>query len=115
MKRGDVVIAGFPQAGPAVPKERPVLVVQADTYNRSIGNVILAAITSNTVRASDPAHYFIDVSTSEGRMSGLHQNSVVSCINLAVLNQGQIKRTIGGLSDAAMAEIDECLKAALGL
>lgn len=115
MKRGDIVIAGFPQAGLTVPKERPALVVQSDTYNHRIRNVILAAITSNMARASDPAHFYIDVSTPEGKLSGLHQDSVVSCINLAVLAQGQIKRTIGKLSDDAMKQIDACLKVALGL
>jgi mRNA-degrading endonuclease toxin of MazEF toxin-antitoxin module len=115
MNRGDVVLAAFPYAAGTSPVRRPTLVVQADYYNQRIANVLLASITSQLVRRGDPAHFFIDVSTPEGKHSGLNQNSLVSCINLAVLPKSAIGPKIGELSPAAMQSIDHCLKAALGL
>ena len=113
--RGDVAIALFPHADGSPPKARPVLVVQADTYNAKIRNVIVAAITSNLRHASDPASLLIDVTTPEGAASGLVQDSVVSCINLATIEETLIARKIGQLPPAVMQKVNACLKAALDL
>src|SRR5262245_46560642 len=115
MKRGDVVLAAFPQALGSPPKRRPALVVQSDIYNKKIANVLLAAITSNLARRTDPAHCLIDISTPDGKQSGLNQNSLVSCLNLAVLPKTAIGVKIGELPSGTMQLIDACLKAALGL
>ena len=85
MNRGDVLICVFPHAGGTPPKNRPALVVQSDHYNKRISNVLIAAITSNMKNAGDESHFLIDVSTAEGKQSGLSLNSLVSCINLAVV------------------------------
>lgn len=115
MKRGDIVLASFPHAAPSAPKSRPVLIVQADFYNQRISNLLLAAITTNLHRRSDPAHLFIDASSSDGRLSGLARDSLVSCLNLAVLPKTDIGQKIGELSDDMMRRVDECLKKALGI
>jgi mRNA-degrading endonuclease toxin of MazEF toxin-antitoxin module len=90
-------------------------VVQADFYNQRISNVLLASITSNLTRHSDPAHCFVDVSTPDGKRSGLNQNSLVSCINIAVVPAAIVGPKIGELTATAMRQIDVCLKAALGI
>lgn len=115
MKRGDIVLALFPHAQGSLAKKRPALVVQADYYNQRIINVVIASITSNLARRSDPAHFFIDVSTPEGKQSGLHQNSLVSCLNLAVVPTRVVGAKLGELSAPTMRKIDDCLRAALGI
>jgi mRNA interferase MazF len=115
MKRGDIVLAQFPHAAGTPAKNRPVLVVQADYYNQRISNVLFASITTNLARVNDAAHYLIDVATSDGKKSGLRQNSVVSCLNLAVLPKADVGQKIGALSPQAMVEVENCLKAALGM
>lgn len=115
MKRGDVVIAAFPQAASAALKERPVLIVQADFYNQRIHNVLVAAITSNLARKHDPAHCFIAAQSPEGQRAGLHRDSLVSCLNLAVMLKSDLRRKIGELPEQTMRHIDECLKTALGI
>jgi len=115
MKRGDVVICVFPHVGGTPPKNRPALVVQSEDYNQRISNVLIASITSNMKYAGDEAHFLIDVSTAEGKQSGLSRNSLVSCINLAVVPSSTISARIGSLSVDAMKKIDDCLKKALGL
>jgi mRNA interferase MazF len=113
--RGDVVLAVFPHAAGGAPKRRPVLVVQSDVYNQTIRNTIVAEITSNLRRASDPAHLLIEVTTPDGQQSGLLRDSIVSCINLATLRIDRIDRAIGRLSDDMMQQIENCLKSALAL
>jgi hypothetical protein len=64
---------------------------------------------------TDAAHYFIDASTAEGLSAGLHRDSLVSCLNLAVLTASDVVTKIGDLPPDAMDRIDECLKVALGI
>jgi mRNA interferase MazF len=115
IKRGDIVLALYPHATGTPPKRRPALVVQADFYNQKISNVLLAPITSNLTRRNDPAHYFIDISTPDGKRSGLNQNSLVSCLNVGVVPLTMVGPKIGELTAPSMRKIDDCLKAALGL
>ena len=115
IQRGDVVLALFPHVSGTPAKRRPALVVQADFYNQRISNVLLAPITSNLARRNDAAHYFIDVSTPEGKQSGLNHNSLISCLNVGVVPVAVVGPKIGELSPPAMSQIDACLKAALGI
>ena len=92
----------FPHAVGTGAKKRPVLIVQSDAYNQSMQNTLVAEITSTLIRATDPAHLTIDVSTSEGRATGLLRNSVVSCINLATIHESRIDRIIGSISPTLM-------------
>ena len=115
MKRGDVILCRFPHASTAAAKIRPALVVQSDYYNDRIVNLLVAGITGNLANSADRAHSLIDISTPEGRQSGLERNSLVSCINLAVIPPRTVDRKIGELSESAMKRIDDCLKAALGI
>jgi mRNA-degrading endonuclease toxin of MazEF toxin-antitoxin module len=115
MKRGDIVLCRFPHASGTPVKLRPALVVQSDYYNSRISNALVAGITSNMSNAADPAHFLIDVATADGQTSGLTRNSLVSCINLAVVPRRFIERTIGTLSADLMQSIDNCLRTAIGL
>jgi mRNA interferase MazF len=114
IRRGDVVLADYSHAlvGTSL---RPVLVIQSDFYNQRLTNTVVAQITSTLKRASESAHFAIDVSTEEGRQSGLLRNSVVSCYNLNTVNEQRIKGVIGALSVEMMRQIDACLRVALGL
>ena len=45
--RGDIALARFPHAAGGRGKKRPVVVVQADGYNRTLRHVIVAEVTTN--------------------------------------------------------------------
>jgi len=113
MKRGDVILCRFPHASTTPPKIRPALVVQSDYYNDRINNLLVAGITGNLANSADRAHFLIDISTPEGLQSGLDRNSLVSCINLAVVPARNADRKIGELPASAMQSISECLKVAM--
>ena len=99
MKRGDVILCKFPHSSTVAAKVRPALVVQSDYYNDRIANLLVAGITGNLLNSGDPAHFVIDLATPEGRQSGLKHNSLVSCINLAVISPRNVDRKIGRLSE----------------
>jgi mRNA interferase MazF len=116
VSRGDVVLVDFPFASGGAAKVRPALVVQTDANNQRLVNTIVAMITGRTQRASlEPTQLLIDVTTPDGRQSGLRTSSAVNCANLFTVNQQKILRKIGSLSPAVMQKVNLCLKASLDL
>ena len=83
MKRGDVVLVRFPHPSGQRGKKRPAVVVQSDAYAGSVRTVVVAEVTKNLTMKNDPACLFIDVSTPEGKATGLLIDSVVSSLVLA--------------------------------
>ena len=57
----------------------------------------------------------IDITTPEGRQSGLHHTSLVNGTTLFTIEQSKVLQRIGSLSPRIMAPVDECLKKALAL
>ncbi len=115
-RRGDVVILDYPFSDSSGAKVRPALVVQTDQRNTILTNTIVALITKNLQRLqTDSTQFLIDVSTPEGRQSGLHMNSAVTCGNLYTVHERHIIKTVGSLPAALMRQADACLKAALDL
>ena len=115
LQRGDVVLAWYPFASGGGGKRRPCVVVQNDEDNNKSANTIVAQITSNLNRSGDKSHFLIEATTADGRQTGLLHDSLVSCNNLATIEQNLIAKTIGSLSAALLVKLDECLKAALQL
>ena len=116
VRRGEVVLVDFPYSDHTGSKVRPALVVQADVWNQQLDDTILALITSSRRRrVGATTQLFIDITTAEGRQTGLRRNSVVQCENLLTYDQNLILRVIGRLSTTAMQQIDTCLKVALGI
>jgi mRNA interferase MazF len=112
--RGEVALAHYPFSSGVGSKKRPVLVIQNDRDNHRRINTIVIQITSNLRRAGDPTHCLIEIGTPEGQDSGLLQDSLVVCGNLATIEFDLIERVIGQLPADAMARVEECLKVALG-
>jgi mRNA-degrading endonuclease toxin of MazEF toxin-antitoxin module len=115
MSRGDVILVRFPHPSGARGKKRPAVVVQADAYAGTISTVVVVEVTKNLAMAGDPACLFIDVSTPEGKATGLIHNSVVSCLLLATVDADAVAQVLGTLSPTMKQKLDDCLKTALGL
>src|SRR5437667_12315653 len=82
MKRGDVVLVRFPHPSGQRGKKRPAVVVQSDDYASTVSTVVVAEVTKNLTLKDDPACLFIDVSTPDGKATGLLIASVVSSLVL---------------------------------
>ena len=115
MKRGDVVLVRFPHPSGQRGKKRPAVVVQSDSYAGALRTVVVAEVTKNLTMKSDPACLFLDVSTPEGKATGLLVDSVVSGLVLDTVYTDTVDRVLGSLSPSLLQEFDDCLKAALGI
>jgi mRNA interferase MazF len=91
------------------------VIVQNDPDNQRMTNTIIAQITTNVARAGEPTQLLIEISTPDGALTGLLHDSLISCNNLATIEQTRINRVIGSRSPSLLAQMDLCLKAALGL
>lgn len=111
--RGEIVVIDFPYSDGSGSKVRPSLIVQNDADNNRLRNTIVAMITGNISHAHEPTQLLIDPAMHHG--TGLSGPSVVKCNVLVTVDQATILRTIGCLSDATMLQINDCLKAVLGI
>lgn len=90
---------------------RPVLVVQADTYNGSrIATAVVAVISSNTRLADMPGNVFLPAGSA-----GLPRDSVVNVTAVATLDRRDLGDRVGQLSDTSMSAVDAGLARVLGL
>src|SRR5947208_15364556 len=111
VSRGEIVVVDFAVAGMSK-KIRPVLVVQADSYNRKMTNTVVVMVTTNLSRAAEPTHCLVDVTTPDGRQSGLLHTSVVNCSTLTTVRQDEVLRVLANLSVRMMTDINCFRKAA---
>jgi mRNA interferase MazF len=123
VKRGEIYWVEFdPVRGSEQGGLRPALVVQNDVGNRYSLTTVVVAIT----RTIPPRPYpFVVI--IEPKESGLPEQSVVNCSQIATIQQsgsasrlraprGESEaRAIGQLSTEKMAEVDEALKFNLAL
>lgn len=93
-------------------KRRPVLVVQADPYNRSrIATVLVAMVTSNLTAAGMPGNVLLPAAES-----GLPRDSVVNVTQILTLNRYELDLpAAGAVPLALMNEIDEGLRQVLAI
>ena len=115
VQRGDVVLLDYPYSSGGGAKVRPALVVQNDRDNQRLTNTIAVQITSVTRRALEPTQVLVELSSAEGQLSGLRQDSVVNCVNILTLDKGKILRKLGTLSGPRLERVNDCLMVALGL
>jgi mRNA interferase MazF len=112
VNRGDIVLVDYPfTTGGA--KVRPALVVQNDRDNFRMSNTIVAQISGNIARAGEATQHLIELAVDPG--CGLTRDSALIATNLLTMHQADVLRVLGSLSSATMAQIDDCLRAALDL
>ncbi|MCP4306686.1 MAG: type II toxin-antitoxin system PemK/MazF family toxin [bacterium] len=112
MRRGEIWWADLGRhRGSSPAKRRPVLVVQADSYNASrIGTVLVAVITSNMRLEAASGN----VSLSR-RTSKLTKQSVVNVSQVVTLGKDALTKQVSTLDQATMAEVDDGLRLSLSL
>jgi mRNA interferase MazF len=111
-KRGDVVLAIFPNSDRQTFKKRPVLVVQSESVRTYFGQTIVAPITSNQGLIS-PAMLPVKVGSPEHKSMGLLLDSVINLETLTTLVPREIAGKIG--SCGSLLNFDPPLRALLGL
>ena len=112
MQRGEIWWASLSQPHASEPGyRRPVLVVQADEFNRSNINTILAlAITSNQALAVAPGNVRISA-----RASGLRKPSVVNVSQMITVDKRHLTEKVKALDKESMRQVDDGLRLALDI
>lgn len=89
-----------------------ILFPHSDDLGTGLSQTIVAMIPIRASRAGHPSRVTVNLSTPEGRQSGLLTDSVIMTDNLATVTASAIDRTIGILP---MADIDTALRHTLSL
>jgi mRNA interferase MazF len=112
VQRGEVWWAALPEptgSGPGY--RRPVLVVQADEFNRSaIRTVMVAVLTSNMGRAAAPGNVALT-----RKHSGLPRPSVVNVSQVVTLDRTRLTAKVRAVPATIMSEVDAGLRLSLAL
>ena len=112
MKRGEVWWAELPEPIASEPGfRRPVLILQADQFNRSrINTVVAAAITSNMKLAAAPGNVSLPK-----RSANLGRESVVNVSQIVTLDKSFLRERVGRLQDPKLREVEEGVRLVLAL
>ncbi|NMI01672.1 type II toxin-antitoxin system PemK/MazF family toxin [Pseudonocardia sp. K10HN5] len=112
IRRGDICWAdlGEPRgSGPG--KRRPLVIVQADPYNRSrLATTLGVVITSNTALAAAPGNVFLPAVAS-----GLPKDSVANVTALVCVDKAHLDGPVSHLPTDLLDQLDAGLRRVLGL
>lgn len=111
-RRGGIYLLNWsPARGSEQSGRRPGLIVSNDTGNRFSPTVVVAAVTSRPPRQPYP----VTVRIPTGTETGLDRESIVLCARLITISKERLQRHMGALPTDLMHEVDDALRAALGL
>lgn len=112
MTRGEIWWADLPEPRGSEPGfRRPVLIIQADSFNRSgIRTIIVAVISSNLRLAEAPGNVLLPAA-----ITALPRDSVVNVSQLLTLDRSFLTEVVDNISGRLLADIDAGLRLALAL
>lgn len=112
IRRGELWWAdlGEPR-GSAPALRRPVLVIQADGYNRSaLRTVVVLGVTTNTRLAAMPGNVFVAAPTG-----GLGRDSVVNTTQIVAVDEQFLDERIGALPRHLLDDVERGVRRVLAL
>jgi mRNA interferase MazF len=90
---------------------RPIVIIQADAFNRSkIGTTVVASITTHLELSNAPGNVYLE--KDESRIA---KDGVVNISQIATLDRLRMSDKVSVLPQSTMAEIDYGLKLVLNL
>jgi mRNA interferase MazF len=112
LNRGEIWWADPPEPRGSEPGlRRPVLVIQADSFNGSrIRTVIVAVVMSNTHLADAPGNVLLP-----RRITGLARDSVVNVSQILTLDRAYLSEFVGALPAQLQGFVDVGLRLVLDL
>lgn len=112
VRRGEVWWAELDEPRGSEPGiRRPVLIVQADAFNRSrLRTVLAVALTSNTRLLDAPGNVLLPMTET-----GLPKDSVANVTQVVTLGEDYLGRKAGSLAPDRMARVEAGLRLVLEL
>ena len=112
MRRGEIWWASVPEPASSEPSyRRPVLIVQADAFNRSaLSTVIVVALTTNLHLAQAPGNVALTK-----RQSSLPKASVVNVSQILTLDRSFLTERVGRLPISKLRDVERGLARVLDI
>lgn len=112
VQRGEIWWADLEEPRRAEPGyRRPLLIVQADAFNRSRIQTVLAVVLTSSLRLVDaPGNVLVPK-----RPSGLPKDSVANVSQLVTVDRDALTERAGTLAGSVMAAVENGLRLALDL
>ena len=112
MRRGEIWWASMPEPVGSEPGyRRPVVIVQADSFNQSrLRTVVTVALMSNLRLAEAPGNVLLS-----SRQTGLPKDCVANVSQVATLDRGFFTEPIGAVPDLLLQRIEAGLRLVLDL
>ena len=111
VNRGDIFYADLsPVVGSEQGGVRPVLVIQNDVGNKFSPTVIIAAITSQIMKAKLPTH--IELNKEKYNLA---KDSVVLLEQIRTLDKRRLKEKLSSIDDVTMRDVDVAVMISLGI
>ena len=109
-KRGEMFYADLsPYIGSEQGGRRPVIVIQNDTGNQHSPTVIIAAVTSKTMKARLPVHVRLPSEI------GLEKDSIALLEQIRTLDKKRLRERMGRVDGAVMEKVDAAIAVSFGL
>jgi len=112
IERGEIWWAGLPEPTGSEPGyRRPVLVVQADAFNRSrLQTVVAVVLTSNLRLVDAPGNVLVPAD-----LSGLPKDSVANVSQVITVDRAALTERAGRVRGRVLEAVDAGLRLALDL
>lgn len=112
IRRGEIWWASLPEPQGSEPGyRRPLVIVQADTFNRSgIRTVIGVVLTTNLQLANAPGNVLL-----ESRRTGLPRDCVANVSQMITADRGVLTERVGALPVSLLEKIEAGLRQVLDL
>jgi mRNA interferase MazF len=112
VNRGEIWWASLPDPVGSTPGyKRPILIVQANEFNKSkINTLIAVAITSNLRLAAAPGNILLTAKNSQ-----LPRESVINVSQIITIDKSFLTEKVHTLSNAIMDQVDDGLRLVLKL
>ncbi|MDZ7292983.1 MAG: type II toxin-antitoxin system PemK/MazF family toxin [candidate division KSB1 bacterium] len=111
MKRGTIVLTPFPFGDLSTTKRRPAVIISSADQDE----VIVAFITSQVSKATQPTDLIVDSSHPDFGITGLKKDSAIRLRKLCTIEKRIIYGELGEVSLALIPEINLRLRIALQL
>jgi len=112
MHRGEVWWATLPEPVGSIPGyRRPLVIVQADSFNRSRINTVIAVVLSSNLKLVDaPGNVLLSMQNT-----GLPKDSVANTSQLVTVDKQLLTEQVGQLSARQMQRLEEGMRLVLSL